>query len=111
MGVRLYQALKEFNQGLQTVVDFLEKKGFKVEADLNVKLSDEAYQAIKDFYGKDKQLRNFADEFINKRQEDKEKEKKKAPPKVVEEIKTEIPKEAIPQIKSLGQIDLDEKKP
>ena len=47
MGVRINKVLKEFNVGLQTVIDFLAKKGFTVKNDMNAKLTDEQYQIIK----------------------------------------------------------------
>ena len=110
MGVRLNKVLREFNVGLQTVVDYLEKKGFKIEADLNLKLSDEEYQMVKEEFGKDKILKSEAEKLISQRQEVKE--KKVVPPAgKVETIKTEIPKDALPQIKKVGQIDLDKLEP
>ncbi|MFA6819465.1 MAG: translation initiation factor IF-2 [Bacteroidaceae bacterium] len=108
MGVRLNKVLKEFNVGLQTVVDYLEKKGLSVKNDMNAKLSDEQYQVVRDEFGSDKRLRNEADILITQRQTEKVKEKK-APPvaRVVEEIKTEIPDNIKPQLKPVGKINLD----
>ena len=71
MGVRLNKVLRDFNVGLQTVVDFLDKKGIKVEADLNVKLTDEQYAGVKQEVGKDKMLKNEAEKLISQRQEEK----------------------------------------
>ena len=71
MGVRLNKVLRDFNVGLQTVVDFLDKKGIKVEADLNVKLTDEQYAVVKQEFGKDKILKNEAEKLISQRQEEK----------------------------------------
>ena len=104
MGVRLNKVLRDFNVGLQTVVDFLDKKGIKVEADLNVKLTDEQYAVVKQEFGKDKMLKNEAEKLISQRQEEK-----KATLVVPKEeiIKTEIPKDVLPQIKPLGKVDLD----
>lgn len=108
MGVRLNKVIKEFNVGLQTVVDYLEKKGLSVKNDLNAKLSDEQYQVVRDEFGSDKRLRNEADMLITQRQTEKVKEKKTPPAgKVVEEIKTEIPDNIKPQFKPVGKINLD----
>ena len=108
MGVRLNKVLKEFNVGLQTVVDYLDKKGFTVEADLNAKISDDAYQVVREKFGTDKLLRSEADKLISHRQEEKEKEKKTpAAPRKVEEIKTVIPEDVMPKFKTVGKVDLD----
>ncbi len=106
MGVRLNKVLREFNVGLQTVVDYLEKKGFKVEADLNAKLSDEAYQIVRNEFGKDKLLKHEVEKLITQRHENKEK-KAVATTRKEEVIKTEIPQDVLPQLKKVGQIDLE----
>ena len=105
MGVRLNKVLREFNVGLQTVVDYLDKKGIKIDADLNLKLSDEEYQMVREEFGKDKMLKNEAEKLISQRQEEKEKKIVSSVEKS-EMIKTEIPKDVLPQIKKVGQIDL-----
>ena len=105
MGVRLNKVLREFNVGLQTVVDYLDKKGFKVDADLNAKLSDEAYQIVREEFGKDKLLKSEVEKLMSQRQEVKEKKVAVAPRKE-EVIKTEIPQDVLPQLKKVGQIDL-----
>ena len=46
MSVRLNKVIKEFNIGLNTAVEFLSKKGFKVDSDMNAKIDDAAYNAI-----------------------------------------------------------------
>ena len=104
MGVRLNKVLREFNVGLQTVVDYLDKKGFKVDADLNAKLSDEAYQIVREEFGKDKLLKSEVEKLMSQRQEVKEKKVAVAPRKE-EVIKTEIPQDVLPQLKKVGQID------
>ncbi len=105
MGVRLNKVLREFNVGLQTVVDYLDKKGCKVDADLNAKLSDEAYQIVREEFGKDKLLKSEVEKLMSQRQEVKEKKVAVAPRKE-EVIKTEIPQDVLPQLKKVGQIDL-----
>ncbi len=108
MGVRLNKVLKEFNVGLQTVIDYLDKKGISIKNDMNAKLTDEQYQIVKDEFGSDKRLRNEANILISQRHTEKTKEKKtQAAKKVIEEIKTEIPEQAVPQFKPVGKIDLD----
>ena len=48
MSIRLNKAIRELNIGLQTAVEFLEKKPElgEVKSDLNFKLSDEQYHAL-----------------------------------------------------------------
>ena len=104
MSVRLNIVIKECNVGLQTVVDFLHKKGVEVQP----KISDEQYELIRKEFGADKDLRNKAEEMLQNRQKEKKasSQAKKAP---VEEIKTVVPEEARPQIVVKGHIDLNAK--
>ena len=49
---RLSKAIKEFNLSLDHIVDFLTKKGFKVESNPNTKLPGDAYALLlKEFQG------------------------------------------------------------
>lgn len=107
MGVRLNKVVKEFNVGLQTVVDFLEKKGFSVENSMNAKISEEQYAIVREHFSTDKTLRNEADLLISQRQTEKVKEKKAARErKQPEMIKTEVPEDKRPQLKAVGKVDL-----
>ena len=54
MSVRLNKVIKECNVGLQTVVDFMKKKGFtEIEANPAQKISDEQYQMLLDEFNSD----------------------------------------------------------
>ncbi|MBR5531195.1 MAG: translation initiation factor IF-2 [Bacteroidaceae bacterium] len=108
MSVRLNIVIKECNVGLQTVVDFLHKKGVDVQPSPSAKISDEQYELIRKEFGADKDLRNKAEEMLQNRQKEKKasSQAKKAP---VEEIKTVVPEEARPQIVVKGHIDLNAK--
>ena len=77
MSIRLNKALRELNIGLQTAVEFLEKRNElgEVKAELNFKLSDEQYKALNDAFSQDKEVRNQAEKLFTK----KTKEKKRAP--------------------------------
>lgn len=44
--VRLSKAAREFNVGMGTIIDFLGKKGFKIEATPNFKLEPEMYELL-----------------------------------------------------------------
>jgi len=46
MAIRLIKASREFNVGISTIVEFLEKKGHTIDSDPNSKIPDELYQLI-----------------------------------------------------------------
>ena len=65
MSVRLNKVTKEFNIGLQTAVEFLQKKGFtQVEANPNYKISDEEFSLLQQEFSTDKGLRTEAKMLI-----------------------------------------------
>ena len=108
MSVRLNKVTKEFNIGLQTAVEFLQKKGFTdVESNPNYKISDEQFNLLQQEFSTDKSLRTEAKVLIQQRQEQTKERKKPAP--VLEEYVEEKPRIQGPKI--LGQIDLGGKKP
>ena len=106
MSIRLNKAIKDFNVGLQTIVDFLGKKGYKINAVPSEKIDDKQYELLKEEFGADKMLRNKAEELLQNRQKDKRPAAKeqKPEPQVVE---TTVPEEMKPQIVTKGKIDLD----
>lgn len=107
MTIRLNKVIKEFNVGLQTVVDFLQKKGHEVSAGLNQRITDEQYELLRKEFGADKDLRTEAEKMLMNRQKEKQKEKVKKPaPEVIE---TSIPEELRPQLTVKGSIDLNAK--
>ena len=111
MSVRLNKVTKEFNIGLQTAVEFLQKKGFsEIEANPNFKITEEQYAMLQGEFSSDKGLRNEATQLIQQHIGQGKKERKEAPkPKEVEEVQIEAPKVTGPKI--LGRIDLGEKAP
>ncbi len=111
MSIRLNKVIKEFNVGLQTVVDFLTTKGFEVKASPSEKISDAQYDLLRQEFGADRDLRTEAEKMIQNRQKGKiQKEKKASRKDVATEIKTEIPTELRPKVKVMGTIDLNQKK-
>ena len=59
MSVRLNKVTKECNVGLQTIVDFLHKKGFDdVEANPSARITDEQYALVQAEFNKDKGVRS-----------------------------------------------------
>ena len=106
MSVRLNKVTKEFNIGLQTAVEFLQKKGYSdVEPNPNYKISDEEFSLLQQEFSTDKGLRTEAKMLIQQRQEQTKERKKPAP---VEEFVDDKPNIQGPKI--LGKIDLNKKK-
>ncbi|KAA6346701.1 Translation initiation factor IF-2 [termite gut metagenome] len=94
------------NVGIATVVEFLQKKGYVVEASANTKITEEQYAELVKEFSKDKNLRLESERFIHERQS---KERSKVSVSVDDNvIKAVIPDEARPKFKSVGKIDLDE---
>lgn len=54
---RLFKAAKELNVGVQTIVDFLHKKGIQVESNPNTKITTEAYLLLEKEFGKELKLK------------------------------------------------------
>ena len=102
MSIRLNKAIRELNIGLQTAVEFLEKKQElgEVKSDLNFKLSDEQYHALVGAFKNDKEVKKDAAKLFQK----KPKEKKPAADHRAENLlKTERQ-----QYTPVGKIDLDQ---
>ena len=73
---RLNKALKELNVGINTVAEFLQKKGKPLEdASINAKITDEQYDILLKEFGSDMQKKQETNLHIQKR---KEKEARKA---------------------------------
>ena len=107
MSIRLNKVTKEFNIGLQTAVEFLQKKGFnEVEANPNYKITEEQYAALQGEFSSDKGLRKEATQLIQQHIGQTKERKETPKPKPVEEVQIEAPKVAGPKI--LGRIDLGE---
>ncbi|WP_069660432.1 translation initiation factor IF-2 [Arcticibacter eurypsychrophilus] len=62
--INLLKAAKELNIGLSTAVESLSKKGFKVDAKPNTKLSEEMYGALLQEYQGDKIVREEARQIV-----------------------------------------------
>jgi len=110
MSIRLNKAIRELNIGLQTAIDFLEKKKElgEVKADLNFKLSDEQYDALVEAFKSDATVKTDAKKLFPKKPKEK-----KAKEKPAEDHKGETLLEGRQQYKPMGKIDLDQigKKP
>ena len=58
--IRLSKAVKEFNVGRDTIVEFLAKKGFQVENTPNTKLTADMYALLVKEYQGEKEVKNEA---------------------------------------------------
>ncbi|MGP1624560.1 translation initiation factor IF-2 [Prevotella koreensis] len=103
MSVRLNKAIRELNIGLQTAVEFLEKKPNlgEVKPEMSFKLSDAQYSALVEAFKKDKEVKVDANKLFPKKS--KEKEKRKGEHRA--EPKAEPAKHQ--KYTPLGKIDLD----
>ena len=106
MSIRLNKAIRELNIGLQTAVEFLEKKPNlgEVKGDPNFKLSDAQYEALATQFNKDKQVKAIADKKFPKKS--KEGGKKKQSQGGVKRGDDGLTK--IQAYTPLGKIDLDQ---
>ncbi len=105
------------NVGIATVVEFLQKKGYTVEANPNTKISEEQYAILVKEFSTDKNLRLESERFIQERQnKDRNKasvsiegfeKQQQEKPKSEDVIKTVVPEDARPKFKPVGKIDLD----
>ena len=116
MTIRLNKVTRDLNVGITTAVEFLQKKGFVVEANPNTKITDEQFELLKKEFSTDKDLKMKSERFLQERQT-KERNKasvaiegyetKESVKEKVEEIKTVIPEDIRPKLKSVGKIDLE----
>ncbi len=117
MTIRLSKVTRDLNVGITTVVEFLQKKGYSIEASPNAKITEEQYAMLVKAFSTDKNLRIESERFIQERQnkdrtkiavtidgyENAEPEKSK----VDDVIKTVVPEDVRPKFKPVGKIDLD----
>ena len=64
--IRLSKAAREFNVGIQTIVDFLHKKGIEISHDPNGKIPPEAYTLILKEYSSDLSVKKDAEKLALK---------------------------------------------
>ncbi len=68
MKIRLNKVQKELNIGLNTIVEFLQKKGFDIKEDPNAVVPEEGYKLLIDAFSTDKNVRLQSDKFTKERQ-------------------------------------------
>ena len=113
--IRLIRAAKEFNVGLNTITDFLHRKGIEIDSSPNTPIDADTYAILEKEYGKNRPSGSELDsvrEKMNKKTTvsieptpaPQPKEEKK------EEKRTIEVKDEVVQPKILGKIDLSPKK-
>ncbi|GAB4251332.1 MAG: translation initiation factor IF-2 [Vicingaceae bacterium] len=112
---RLSKVAREFNLGINTIVEFLSSKGYKVESNPNSKIDESMYEILMNEFQSDKSAKENAKKVVL------EKEKKETISIEEEELITDEEEEEQPpkeelfkneekvkkDIKVLGKIDLD----
>ena len=106
MSIRLNKALRELNIGLQTAVEFLEKKSElgEVKAEPSFKLNDEQYAALVKAFQQDAAVRTEAEKLFKKPKEKKRAQEAKKEEGNKEELFGATSRQ---QYTPLGKIDLD----
>ena len=106
MPIKLIKVQRKLNVGINTVVEFLRKKGFEVEDNNpNTRIGDEQYALLVKEFGKD--LPNGGRERERVVPERSHREASSVKEEKSSEIKTVIPEEFRPKIVTKGRIDLD----
>ena len=68
MTIRLNKVTRDLNVGITTVVEFLQKKGYTIEASPNAKITEEQYAVLVKEFSTDKNLKIESEKFIQERQ-------------------------------------------
>ena len=115
MAVRLNKALKELNVGINTVAEFLQKKGMALQdATPNAKITEEQYALLQKEFGEDmkknvatkQQIQSQKEKEIQEKKERQEKEKAAREKERLEKERLEKEKAAKkPQLKIVGNIN------
>ena len=103
--LRLIQVAKEFKVGLNTVTDFLRKKGVAIDGSPNTQISGDIYAMVEKEFGANRTSGSARDnirEKISTKQATVSIEEPKAEPKRTIEVKDEVQ-----QPKILGRVELD----
>jgi len=114
MSIRLIKISKDLNVGINSLVEFLHKKGFDVESNPNAKVDGEQHELLVKEFGNNADLEAL---LRNRKEREKEREREVQPPKEVEdvapkrqepeEIVTEVPESFKPHVQVVDKIDLD----
>ena len=103
---RLSKVAKELNVGTTTLVDHLKQQGYNdVQDNPNLKLNEEQYQVLLKKFGKEKVVKEKADNLKEQQKEQKERIQKT----IKEEQEVHKIEAEKPGLKILGKIDLNKK--
>ena len=109
--LRLIQVAKEFKVGLNTVIDFLHKKGVAIDSSPNTQVNSDVYAMVEKEFGSNRSTSSARDsirEKISTKQAtisiEEPKEEPKPAPKRAIEVKDEVQQPRI-----LGRVELDKK--
>ena len=71
VGKRLSKIAKECNVGINTIVEFLHKKGFEIESNPNTKVSEEMYDLLKKEYRSDLTVKMESQKLVDRKHKGK----------------------------------------
>ena len=108
MTIRLNKVTRDLNVGITTVVEFLQKKGYAIEASPNAKITEEQYAELVKEFSKDKNLKKETEKLMQERQ-GKQPAKNDAPVARAAEEKKQEEMDLRPslKLKPVGKIDLE----
>ena len=95
ISIRLGKAATEFNVGVSTIVDFLHKKGFKIDSNPNTKLSPEMHSLLVKEYQPDKAAKDIAKHIELEYQAQKTVKTEEKKPQVPETAEVKTVKESV----------------
>ena len=107
--IRLIRAAKEFNVGLNTITDFLHRKGIEIDSSPNTPIDADTYAILEKEYGKNRPSGSELDSVREKMNKKSTVSIEPAEPKQEEKRTIEV-KDEVVQPKILGKIDLTPKK-
>lgn len=100
MSVRLNKVARDLNVGVQTIVEFLQKKGFEIESSPNTKISDEQHAMLIKEFSTDKNLKKESENISLGRHK-----RPASVEKPVTHVEISTPEQVKPRV--LRHIDLD----
>ncbi|MRT92335.1 translation initiation factor IF-2 [Ancylomarina sp. 16SWW S1-10-2] len=108
--IRLSKLAREFNVGITTIVEFLNKKGIEIDSNPNNKVSGETYNILAKEYSSDLNLKKESEKVnLKSTREKKEPVYLEGSEPVVQEKTEKVAKEEVPKstVKVVGKIDLE----
>lgn len=110
--MRLGKIAKDFNVGVQTLIEFIEKRtGVTVEGGPNFNVSDDHYALLSKEFNKDKSVKQESERERQERQQTREKikEETKVQPSRPSVARTPSEEKLDSKLKVVGVIDLNQK--